>query len=275
MERGWIKIYRKIVENPYYFSEPFTRSQAWIDLLIVANHKDNFFYKRGVKVEVKRGQIGWDLESLGKRWQWSRGKVERFISELETSNQVVRQKTNVTTLISLVNYELYQEDSKPNSKANDKANSKPNEHQTTKQTEANKNVKNNKNEKNVKNEQELIVDKSTSPDYKICMDVYFEFYKSFIGMPPRISGADGKALKQIIAYFENLPGEYPASELLKLMFDNWNKLDNFTQQQVSLTKINHFLNEIISQLRKGKRTKFDETTESAGAIRDLINNDKL
>ena len=128
---GWIKLYRKITENPLYFSEPFNRSLAWIDMLLLANHADNYFFKRGVKVDVKAGQIGYDLDSLAKRWKWSRGKVERFIKLLENDNQVVRQKTNVTTLISIVNYKDYQTDDKandkPNSKPNSKANDKPND----------------------------------------------------------------------------------------------------------------------------------------------------
>lgn len=123
---GWIKLHRKLTENPLYFSEPFSRSMAWIDMLLIANHSDNYFFKRGIRVDVKVGQIGYDLDSLGKRWKWSRGKVERFILMLENDKQIVRQKTNVTTLISIVNYKEYQTDDKPNSKPNSKANDKPN-----------------------------------------------------------------------------------------------------------------------------------------------------
>jgi hypothetical protein len=121
---GWIKIYRKITENPLYFSEPFNRSMAWIDMILIANHSDNYFFKRGIRVEVKTGQIGYDLDTLGKRWQWSRGKVERFMQMLENDKQIVRQKTNVTTLISIVNYKEYQCDSKAESKPNRKPNNK-------------------------------------------------------------------------------------------------------------------------------------------------------
>lgn len=144
---GWIKLHRQIQDNPLYFSEPFTRSCAWIDLLILANHKDAFFYKRGVKVDVKIGQVGYDIESLSKRWQWSRGKVERFIKQLENEQQVVRQKSNVTTLISIVKYKEYQSDGNANSKASSKADGQ----QTVKQTDTNKNVKNENNEKTYRN----------------------------------------------------------------------------------------------------------------------------
>jgi len=121
---GWIKLHRKITENPLYFSEPFNRSMAWVDMLLIANHADNYFFKRGIRVEVKVGQIGYDLDTLGKRWQWSRGKVERFMQMLENDNQIIRQKTNVTTLISIVNYKEYQQDNKADDKPNRKANNK-------------------------------------------------------------------------------------------------------------------------------------------------------
>lgn len=142
---GWIKLHRKIVDNPYYFSEKFTRSQAWIDLLIIANHKEGYFFKRGVKVIVKRGQCGYDVDSLAKRWSWSRGKASRFISDLEMDKQIVRQKNNVTTLITILNYEEYQgcdkADSNTSSIASDTANGQ--------QTDTNKNDKNDKNDKKI------------------------------------------------------------------------------------------------------------------------------
>jgi len=121
---GWIKLYRKIMDNPYYFAEKFCRGMAWVDLLLLANHEAGVFYKRGIKVEVKRGQLGHDVDTLAKRWKWSRGKVERWLFELEKSDQIVRQKNNVTTLITITNYELHQGSDKANSKANDKPNDK-------------------------------------------------------------------------------------------------------------------------------------------------------
>ena len=138
--KGWIKIHRCLLENPIYNCEPFDRTHAWIDLLLLANHKEGYFYKRGIRVDVKEGQVGYDIDSLGKRWKWSRGKVERFLNSLENDQNIVRQKNNVTTLISIVKYKEYQ--------TNDNAN----EHQTIKQTNTNKN------DKKEKNEKELILD---------------------------------------------------------------------------------------------------------------------
>ena len=94
-----------------YFSEPFTRMQAWIDLLLVTNYRDSVIYVRGNKVIVKRGQIAKSQDFFATRWKWSRGKVIRFLDELQKCGQIVQQKSNIITLISVVNYENYQQDS--------------------------------------------------------------------------------------------------------------------------------------------------------------------
>lgn len=110
MTKGWIKYHRSSFENKLYFSEPFTRWQAWMDLVLLANHKEGIIRKRGVKLIVERGQIGHSEVTLAKRWGWSRGKIRRFLDELKMEHQIVQQKTNVTTLITVVNYSQYQND---------------------------------------------------------------------------------------------------------------------------------------------------------------------
>ncbi|MDP1991017.1 MAG: hypothetical protein Q8K00_08330 [Syntrophales bacterium] len=115
---GWIKLHRAIMDTPEWLAEPFTRAQAWVDLLLLANHKASFIRRRGIMVAVERGQVGWSEESLAARWQWSKGKVRRFIAELTLLSQVSRKiseksvpkKTSVSSLISITNYEKYQAD---------------------------------------------------------------------------------------------------------------------------------------------------------------------
>ncbi len=141
---GWIKLHRKIMDNPLYLSEPFTRMQAWIDLLLLANHKEGYFYVRGNKVVVGRGQIGTSSRTLASRWRWSRGKVERFLHDLEECGQIKPQKTNVITLISICNYEEYQKTEPQN------------EPQTNrKQTSNEPQISPNKNDNNVINENNI------------------------------------------------------------------------------------------------------------------------
>lgn len=108
--KGYIRIYRSITENKFYFSEEFTRMHAWLDLLLLANIKESVYFVRGVKIVVKRGSLAYSMKSLAKRWRWSIGKVERYLNMLKTESQIDVQKTNVTTIISICNYEYYQSD---------------------------------------------------------------------------------------------------------------------------------------------------------------------
>lgn len=53
---GWIKLHRTLTMHELWTAEPFTRGQAWVDLLLLANHRPGHIRKRGILVEVERGQ---------------------------------------------------------------------------------------------------------------------------------------------------------------------------------------------------------------------------
>ncbi len=105
---GWVSVYRKLASTDLWLKQKFTKGQAWVDLIILANHKDGIIEKRGQIVSVKRGQIGWSELALSIRWKWSRNKTTRFLFWLENENQIIQQRKRVTTLITVVNYEKYQ-----------------------------------------------------------------------------------------------------------------------------------------------------------------------
>lgn len=105
---GYIKLYRGITDNSIWNKEPFSAGQAWIDLLLAANFKDKTIYIRKTKIEVKRGQIAWSMLTMAKRWKWSRGKVIRFLKDLENEQMIVQHTGHLTTLLTVCNYEKYQ-----------------------------------------------------------------------------------------------------------------------------------------------------------------------
>ncbi len=105
---GWFSINRQLLESDRWIAEPFTRGQAWVDLIGLARHKDGYFRIRGIKVELKRGQLAWSQLSLSKRWMWSRGKTRRYLNELEKHQDIVQQNNEVTTLITILKYEYWQ-----------------------------------------------------------------------------------------------------------------------------------------------------------------------
>ena len=124
-KQGYIKLWRSSENNKYYFSEPFTKWQAWVDLLLLANHDSGCITKRGIDITVMRGQLADGELRLADRWDWSRGKVRRFLKKLEKDNQITKvfssengtedstedgqKKPSVKVLIEITNYNEYQD----------------------------------------------------------------------------------------------------------------------------------------------------------------------
>lgn len=144
MNRGFIKIYRKIEDNILWLSndEPFDSRSAWIDLILIANHKDNSFKLGMQTMQVKRGQKWTSSKKLADRWNWSRQKVMKYLRMLQNEGMIYLETSNRGLLINLVNYGIYQEKSKGTRYADATANITSAGHQVQQPTDTNKNVKN-------------------------------------------------------------------------------------------------------------------------------------
>lgn len=114
MAIGYIKLYRQLQDCWIWIDEEeperFTRGQAWIDLLLFANHKDKKIrFNNGFKI-IKRGQYLTSKRKLAERWRWNRRTVDKFLSLLELDEMITTECTTTHTLITIVNYEVYQGD---------------------------------------------------------------------------------------------------------------------------------------------------------------------
>ena len=108
MAKGWVVIYRSIMDNPLWEDKPFSRGQAWIDMILLASHKDTEFYFDGDMLPVEKGQIITSKRKLGDRWGWSNSKVNKFLNELEKVGMLVQKSDTKKTTIKIVKYEQYQ-----------------------------------------------------------------------------------------------------------------------------------------------------------------------
>jgi hypothetical protein len=131
---GYFSIKRKLLNSSLWLERPFSRGQAWVDLIGLANYKDGAIRVAGVRIDVLRGQCGWSELKLAERWGWSRGKIKRFISELETDSRVIVKQDNRTTILTICNYNEYQnqeeEDGTPDRTADSTTDDTPDGHQT-------------------------------------------------------------------------------------------------------------------------------------------------
>ncbi len=105
---GWISIHRKIQEHWIWKEKPFDKRSAWIDLILMASHKDNKFVLGNELMEVKRGSFITSEVKLSEKWGWSRTKVRAFLELLEKDNMIVKKSDNKKTTLTIVNYNDYQ-----------------------------------------------------------------------------------------------------------------------------------------------------------------------
>lgn len=178
---GWIKLHRKILDNPIWTSEKFTRGQAWIDLLLLANHEYGYFYLRDHKIEIQRGQVGWSQLKLSLRWNWSRNKVKKFLNDLEKEQQIKQQQTKSTSIITIINYDYYQQKEQQVEQQQDNSRTTEGQQLEHKQEEI-RIIKNNK-ENNINNndfEKKFNEIKNSEPK-KIPFDTWWKLYDKNVG----------------------------------------------------------------------------------------------
>ena len=108
MSEGWIKLHRSIVDNWVWNDKPFTRGQAFVDLLLDVNHADNKVLINGQLIEVKAGEKITSLNALAERYGWTIKKVRNFLDLLETDKMIERKRAQHYTLIKVLNYGIYQ-----------------------------------------------------------------------------------------------------------------------------------------------------------------------
>ena len=137
---GWISLYREIREHWIWEREDYFR--AWIDILLMVNHKENKVTFDGKLITILRGTRYTSLRKLSNRWNWSTTKTNKFLKLLEADNMIILKKDNKKTVISVVNYNVYQDNL--NKKVTQKKH-KSNTEVTQKKTNNNEDNENNEN----------------------------------------------------------------------------------------------------------------------------------
>ena len=132
---GWIAIDRGLLDSAIWNTgETFTKGQAWVDLLLLANYEDTYQFVGYDEIKVPRGSLLITLRELSARWRWSTSKTLSFLGFLEKQNMIEKNSSKNAntkkTLITIVKYEDFQ--SGKNTKKT-KTKHKPNTNQTQKE----------------------------------------------------------------------------------------------------------------------------------------------
>ena len=107
---GYIKLHRQIIDHWLWSDKPYSNGQAWMDLVMLANHKLKKIHLKGSLITVQRGQLAWSMVALGARWGWNDKRVARFLKLLESDEQVSRSSGRITSVITITNYDQFQSD---------------------------------------------------------------------------------------------------------------------------------------------------------------------
>lgn len=142
-EKGWIKLHRKIIDNYLWTKKPFSEGQAWIDLLLLANHEDKKALQDGEIKIFKRGTVNRSIASLSERWGWDRRKTTHFLRVLESDEMLSVNSTTHGTTVTIINYSFYNDLRTTECTTECTTDAQPN----VQPLPTNKNEKNNKNDK--------------------------------------------------------------------------------------------------------------------------------
>lgn len=107
MKSGWIRVDRKILENPVVNQTPET-FYLWMWLLLNAAHEDRTVYFNGERVELKAGQLVTSRREMSRLTGISEGKIQRTTELLENEQLIEQQTNHKNRLISIVSWRKYQ-----------------------------------------------------------------------------------------------------------------------------------------------------------------------
>ena len=216
--KGYIKLYRELQDCWIWKGELFTRGQAWVDLLLMANHKDTKIPFGDHLEIVARGQFITSISKLSDKWGWSFNTVKRFLNLLESDNMLTRKSDNSKTLITIVNYGIYQANDIDVDRQVDRPVDEPIDEQGANPLIPNKNEKNDKEDIN-----NIYVIKSDCE--KIC-NLYNDICKSL----PKCTKLSDKRLRVLkarlktysVTDFENIFIKAEQSDFLSGRNGSWN-----------------------------------------------------
>lgn len=94
-------------DDGLFVPEPFTRRDAFLDLVLRAAPETRTVPVNGGSVIIERGQFAASMRTLANRWQWSVGKVNCVLKEFEAMNLIEKATEGHITILSIVNYDQF------------------------------------------------------------------------------------------------------------------------------------------------------------------------
>ena len=108
MVEKYLSINCEYFESGLWLDEKFSRGQAWLDLLFLANSST----KRGVynfhEKIFNKGSVYRSNSFLAERWHWSTSKVSGFLNNLRDTGRIKVIGRGIEREVQIIDYEKYQ-----------------------------------------------------------------------------------------------------------------------------------------------------------------------
>lgn len=113
MELGYVRLYRKILDNPIIWKDS-DHVAIWIYLLLNATHKEISVIFKGEKTILRPGQLIVGSKAIAEELNINYVKVHRVLNDFKIEKQIEKQASNKNSLITILNWEKYQSCEKQN-----------------------------------------------------------------------------------------------------------------------------------------------------------------
>ena len=150
MLAGWAKFHRSLFDHWIYSFDQPDKALAWIYLFGNANHSSGEILIKGRVKKVGRGQLAMSQLTLQKKFGWSQNKLKRFLKLLKNERMIDYETDDLTTLITICNYESFQGIEEIDGRPVERTDGRPVERYADDQSNDNKECNKNKNDKNDK-----------------------------------------------------------------------------------------------------------------------------
>ena len=107
MSAGHYQMHRGWMDNAVFRSK-FCRAAAWVWLIESAAWKPRKFDIKGKNVTLGRGQLVASIRYMAEAWGWNRGAVDRYLTRLKTETMIETATVTGETVITICNYDIYQ-----------------------------------------------------------------------------------------------------------------------------------------------------------------------
>lgn len=194
---GDIRINRRLFEGDLWQHKPFGKGQAWVDLIGLANWKENIVIIKDEEFYLKRGQLVGSYRFLAKRWGWGAKRVSNLCQTLKRQQRITLSRQHQTTVITISKYDTYQ------TPLNYKETVKATEKETVRQQSGNSEATKQRTEEVIKKNKDLARPKA-DPRIKELFTYWDKKFKEATGEPYPFSGVkEGALFKKTLATYND------------------------------------------------------------------------